>query len=109
MRFVGSTPIRLHIFVRYSTLVAWEGRWRMHLLYVDDSGSAGNPEENFFVLAGVAIYETRLYHLITALDRVVSEFGLELEEAHQIELHGSAMHSGRKEFYPIKRPMLRSA
>jgi hypothetical protein len=75
----------------------------MHLLYVDDSGSVRNPEEDFFGLAGIAIYETRLYHLIAALDRVVTDFGLDLGEAHQIELHGSAMYSGRKEFYSVKR------
>jgi hypothetical protein len=75
----------------------------MHLLYVDDSGSAGDPQERFFVLAGVAVFERRLYHLITALDQVVEGFGLDLEEAHQIELHGSAMYSGHKDFHSIKR------
>jgi hypothetical protein len=74
----------------------------MHVLYVDDSGSAGNPKENYFVLAGVAIFERRLYHLITALDRVVAGFGL--DESHEIELHGTTMYNGRKEFYPVKRP-----
>jgi Protein of unknown function (DUF3800) len=74
----------------------------MHVLYVDDSGSAGNPKENYFVLAGVAIFERRLYHLITALDRVVAGFGL--DESREIELHGTTMYNGRKEFYPVKRP-----
>jgi hypothetical protein len=74
----------------------------MHFLYVDDSGSASNPNERFFVLAGVAVFERRLYHLITALDRVVEEFGL--GDAHEIELHGTTIYNGRKVFYPIKRP-----
>ena len=74
----------------------------MHVLYVDDSGSAGNPNEKFFVLAGIAVFERRLYHLITDLDRVVAAFGL--GDAHEIELHGTTMYNGRKEFYSPKRP-----
>jgi hypothetical protein len=74
----------------------------MHILYVDDSGSAGNTKENYFVLAGVALFERRLYHLIRAVDRVVAAFGF--ADPHEIEIHGTAMYSGRKEFYPIKRP-----
>src|SRR5262245_45814205 len=74
----------------------------MHVLYVDDSGSAGNPNETFFVLAGVAVFEARLYHFITALDQVVE--GFNLGDAHEIELHGTTMYGGRKEFHPAKRP-----
>ena len=72
----------------------------MHILYVDDSGSASNPTERFFVLAGVAAFERRLYHFITALDKVVETFGL--GDVHEVELHGTAMYNGRKEFRAIK-------
>ena len=72
----------------------------MHILYVDNSGSASNPTERFFVLAGVAAFERRLYHFITALDKVVETFGL--GDVHEVELHGTAMYNGRKEFRAIK-------
>lgn len=74
----------------------------MHVLYVDDSGSASNTNEKFFILAGVAVFERRLYHLISALDKVVAEF--RLPDQNDIELHGSSMYNGRKEFAPLHRP-----
>ncbi len=65
----------------------------MHILYVDDSGSVDNPEERHFVLGGIAIFERGIYHLIRAADDCVAGFGL--GDAHDIELHGSPMYSGR--------------
>jgi hypothetical protein len=47
----------------------------MHLLYVDDSGSVGNPNEAHFILGGVAVFERGIYHVIKALDEVVAKFG----------------------------------
>ena len=31
----------------------------MHLLYLDDSGSAANQSEEYFVLGGVSVYEAQ--------------------------------------------------
>jgi hypothetical protein len=66
----------------------------MHLLYVDDSGSVGNPQEKHFVLGGVAVFERGIYHVIKALDDIVEGFGLG-GSAHDIELHGTDMYGGR--------------
>lgn len=66
----------------------------MHLLYVDDSGSVGNPDERYFILGGVAIFERGIYHVIKALDDVVEGFALG-GSAHDIELHGTDMYGGR--------------
>jgi hypothetical protein len=65
----------------------------MHILYVDDSGSADNPTDRFFVLGGISIFERGLYHLIKAADDLVASF--ELGDPAEIELHGSPMYSGR--------------
>jgi hypothetical protein len=65
----------------------------MHILYVDDSGSVDNPNEEHFVLAGVAVFERGLYHQIKAADDCVATF--KLGDPHDIELHGSAMYQGR--------------
>lgn len=65
----------------------------MHVLYVDESGSVANAGETVFVLGGVAVFERGLYHLITETDDCVAGFGL--GPAEDIELHGSAMYTGR--------------
>jgi hypothetical protein len=85
----------------------------MHLLYVDDSGSVGNPNETHFILGGVAIFERGLYHVIKALDDVVAGFGLG-GNPHDIELHGTDMYQGRSHPWsslkrPHREPMIRAA
>lgn len=65
----------------------------MHVLYIDDSGSVSNANERFFVLAGVAVYETALYHLIKAVDDCV--VGFKLGPAEEIELHATDIYGGR--------------
>ena len=66
----------------------------MYLLYLDGSGSVRNPNERHFVLAGVAVFERGIYHLISAADKFVSSLGL--GDAHDVELHGSVMANGSK-------------
>ena len=65
----------------------------MFVLYIDGSGSINNPDEEHFILAGVAVYERQIYHLIKALDDLVCSFDLGPHE--EIELHGSPMYGGR--------------
>ena len=65
----------------------------MFLLYIDGSGAVGSPHDDHFVLAGVAVYERQIFHLIQHLDRVVNSFGL--GEASSVEIHGSPMFGGR--------------
>jgi hypothetical protein len=65
----------------------------MHVLYLDDSGSVDSPDERFFVLGGVSVFERGMFHQIRAADDCVSSFGLGSPD--EIELHGSAMYNGR--------------
>ncbi|MFA6967007.1 MAG: DUF3800 domain-containing protein [Bosea sp. (in: a-proteobacteria)] len=65
----------------------------MHLLYLDDAGSVGNPQERFFILAGVALFERQTYHLERQMDEVASRFGSPQPKA--LELHGNQMLAGR--------------
>ena len=75
----------------------------MHLLYIDDSGSVGNPEDEYFILGGVAVFERGIYHAIKALDDVVESYQLG-GSCHDIELHGTDMYGGRTlPWRPIKR------
>jgi hypothetical protein len=85
----------------------------MHILYVDDSGTVGDPNERYFVLGAVAIFERGLFHQIKAADECVAAFGL--GDAHDIELHGSAMYHGRDGVWrtirerPRRETMIQSA
>jgi hypothetical protein len=65
----------------------------MHILYVDDSGSVDNPNDRYFVLGGISVFERGLYHLIKAADDLVAS--LDLGDPYAVELHASAMSSGR--------------
>ena len=47
----------------------------MYLLYLDGSGSVKNPTERHFVLAGVAVFERQIYHLISKLHASVMANG----------------------------------
>ena len=48
----------------------------MYLLYIDESGSIPNPSEEYFILAGVAVFERQIYHLIKKLDDLVESLNL---------------------------------
>lgn len=65
----------------------------MYLLYLDGSGSVKNPSERHFVLAGIAVFERQIYHLLSATDTFVNSLGL--GPSHDVELHASVMASGR--------------
>jgi hypothetical protein len=43
----------------------------MHLLYLDDAGSAGNKDEEYFVLGGVSVFEAQAYFITRELDGIV--------------------------------------
>ena len=65
----------------------------MYILYVDDSGSVANANEQFFVLGGIAVYERALFHLMQEADQCVNAFGLGPVE--DIELHATDIYGGR--------------
>ncbi len=65
----------------------------MFILYIDGSGSVNNPDEDHFILAGVAVYERQIFHLIKSLDDLADSLGVGAGD--QIELHGSPLNSGR--------------
>lgn len=48
----------------------------VYLLNLDGWGSVRNPAERHFVLAGVAVFERQIYHLLNDADRFVETLGL---------------------------------
>lgn len=75
----------------------------MHLLYIDGSGTVKNPNETYFILAGVAVFERQIYHIIKEVDEFVRDLGL--EDSENAELHATDMASGKtRSWKTMRRP-----
>lgn len=68
----------------------------MFLLYVDESGSPGDPNQRHFVLAGVAVFERETHWIEAQLNEIAERFNP--ADPYSCELHGSPMRSGRGEW-----------
>jgi hypothetical protein len=66
----------------------------MYLLYSDESGAVSDPNQNHFVLAGVAIFERETHWAEQDLNAIAARF--RPQDPYSIELHGSPMLSGNK-------------
>lgn len=66
----------------------------MHLLYLDDSGSIDDPNQKYFVLAGMSVFERQTHWIETQLHEIAKRFNA--SEPHSVELHGSPMRAGRE-------------
>ena len=67
----------------------------MYLLYIDGSGSVKNPNEDYFILGGVSVFERQIYYLIREFDQFVASLNLGAPE--DIELHASVIAAGRQQ------------
>lgn len=65
----------------------------MHLLYLDESGSVADPNQRYFVLAGVSVFERTTHWVEQPLNEIAARFSP--QNPYAIELHGSPMRSGR--------------
>jgi len=66
----------------------------MHLLYLDDAGSAKNPNEKYFVLGGICIFEAQANFFIQEMDKLATT--INPANPHNVEFHASEIFS-RKE------------
>lgn len=71
----------------------------MYLLYLDDSGSAANTNEDYLVLGGVAVYEAQANWFTQELDKLAET--VDAANPHCVEFHASEIFSRRVE--PWKR------
>lgn len=65
----------------------------MHLLYLDDSGSERNQNENYLVLGGISIFESQAYFLSKELDQIA--ISIDPKKFNDIEFHASEIFSRR--------------
>lgn len=77
----------------------------MYLLYVDESGSTKDPEQNYFVLSGIAVFERQTHWIEQSMNKIAQRFSS--NEPYDYELHGSPMRSGRNEWkgLPLEQRM----
>lgn len=54
-----------------------------------------DPSQDYFVLAGLAVFERGIYHLIKAADDLVLSWQL-APDPQDVEIHASPMYQGRK-------------
>ena len=66
----------------------------MHLLYLDDSGSSGNRDEDYLVLGGVSVFEAQCHWVTSKLDRLAE--GIDPGNPHDVEFHASETFSRRR-------------
>lgn len=65
----------------------------MYLLYLDDSGSARNPNEDYLVLAGISVFERQIHYLSRKLDSLAAE--INPNDPKSVEFHASEIFAGR--------------
>jgi hypothetical protein len=65
----------------------------MHVLYLDDAGSAGNPGEDYLVLGGISVFEAQSSFLTFELDKLASD--ISPSNPHDVEFHASEIFSRR--------------
>ncbi len=66
----------------------------MHLLYLDDSGSGPNLNEDYLVLGGLSVYEAQAYYFTQEMDRLAQS--IDPANPHDIEFHASEIFSRRR-------------
>lgn len=72
---------------------AWLPFLFMHLLYLDDAGSARNPNEEYLVLGGVSIFEAQAHWFTEELDKLATTIDPACPQ--DVEFHASEIFSRR--------------
>ncbi|MDK4688425.1 DUF3800 domain-containing protein [Kingella negevensis] len=49
----------------------------MYLLYVDESGSTTDPNQQYFILSGIAVHEKQTYWIENAMNDIAARFSTE--------------------------------
>ena len=67
----------------------------MHLLYLDDSGAAGNRTEQYLVLGGVSVFEAQAHWITQELDKLAEN--INPGDPHGVEFHASETFARRSQ------------
>lgn len=66
----------------------------MYILYLDESGSATNVDEEYFVLAGIATFERQVHFLGKQLDEIALDYSSIAPQ--DLEFHASKIYNGNE-------------
>lgn len=72
----------------------------MYLLYADESGDLANPDTSVFVVGAIAVHEDAVRPLAGEINETMRRF-LGARRAQELELHGSPMRVGGKDWRPV--------
>jgi hypothetical protein len=67
----------------------------VHLLYLDDAGSPGNKDENYFVLGGICVFEAQVDWFSREIDKLAAPYNANTPE--DVEFHASTIFSRRED------------
>lgn len=67
----------------------------MHLLYLDDAGSAANRNEDYLVLGGVSIFEAQAHWVVQEMDKLATT--INASDPHSVEFHASEIFARRED------------
>lgn len=84
--------------LRYRSPFSFESK-TVYLLYLDESGHPHDPGTQFFVLAGIAVFERSTHWLESRINPIAERFNP--QEPSAIEFHGSPMHSAKDDWAGI--------
>src|ERR1017187_7956043 len=74
----------------------------MYLLYLDDSGSVSNPQDEHIVLAGMAVFERQAHWLTESLDKIAESLWPSSPES--LEFRGADILSGKQHWRGLGKP-----
>jgi Protein of unknown function (DUF3800) len=66
----------------------------MYLLYLDDSGSVDNRQEQYLVLGGICVFERQVDNITGELDKIAVK--IDSAKPDEVEFHASVIFSGRE-------------
>lgn len=75
--------------------------YAVYVLYLDDSGSPTNANEEHFVLGGVCVFERQIHWIGKAVEELVES--LPVGDPAEIELHASPLRAGRNRWRSLDR------
>ena len=71
----------------------------VYILYADESGAAGDKDQKFFVLAGIAVFDRQTWWLSRELDKLATSL---FPHDPEIELHGNHILQGKRKWRQIQ-------
>lgn len=89
-RFVGCCPPGCFFLTNYIS----NRDFRVYLLYLDDSGSPGNANEQYFVLGGLAVFERQAFFLTQEIEKLAEKYCP--DDPDSVEFHASEVFGGRR-------------